>query len=45
MPASYLGPWPQWMCEGDLWGYGDDMQTVRAKALELGIIINQETTE
>jgi hypothetical protein len=25
----YFGPWPQWSCGGDLWGYGNDMQKVR----------------
>ncbi len=24
-----FGPWPQWSCGGDLWGYGEDMQKVR----------------
>ena len=24
-----LGPWPEWICGGDLWAYGDDMQKVR----------------
>lgn len=33
-----FGPWPDWYCDGDLWGYGDDMQTVRNTAGELGII-------
>lgn len=32
-----LGPWPQYMAGGDLWGYGPDMRVVRAKALELAI--------
>lgn len=22
VPAGHLGPWPEWYCEGDLWGYG-----------------------
>ena len=35
LPKLNLGPWPDWVCNGDLWGYGDDMETVRngAKAL------------
>lgn len=33
-----FGPWPTWVCNGDLWGYGDDMQTVRTAALALGIV-------
>lgn len=32
-----LGPWEDWMCRGDLWGYGDDMEKVRQSALKLGI--------
>lgn len=32
-----LGPWPQWICDGDLWGYGDDMRQVRQAAADLGI--------
>jgi hypothetical protein len=35
-PQSF-GPWPQWYCDGDLWGYGDDMQQVRDKAISLEI--------
>jgi len=31
----YFGPWPEYYCNGDLWGYGDDMQKVRDKACEL----------
>lgn len=30
--------WKPWICNGDLWGYGDDMEIVRKKAVELGII-------
>lgn len=33
-----FGPWPDWYCDGDLWGYGDDMEQVRDKAKQLGII-------
>lgn len=33
-----LGPWPQWYCDGDLWGYGDAMQQVRDAAQSLGLI-------
>jgi len=21
---NHFGPWPEWVCGGDLWGYGDD---------------------
>lgn len=24
-----FGPWPQWYCEGDLWGYGPAMEDLR----------------
>ena len=33
-----LGPWPDYICGGDLWGYGDDMERVRERALQEGII-------
>lgn len=32
-----LGPWPEWVNGGDLWGYGDDMHLVREAAVKLGI--------
>jgi hypothetical protein len=32
-----FGPWPDWYCGGDLWGYGESMANVRATAAELGI--------
>lgn len=35
--SGHFGPWPDWYCGGDLWGYGDAMEGVRAKALELGV--------
>lgn len=38
VPANRFGPWPEWYCDGDLWGYGQDMQKVRDKAQELGIV-------
>ena len=31
-----------WYCNGDLWGYGDDMQTVRENAQRLGLISHEE---
>lgn len=33
-----FGPWSPTTCNGDLWGYGADMETVRQHALKLGII-------
>lgn len=33
-----FGPWPEWYCNGDLWGYGEDMQKVRDMAMALGMI-------
>jgi hypothetical protein len=35
--ASHFGPWPQYICGGDLWGYGEDMAKVREAAKSLGI--------
>lgn len=37
-PRLSLGPWPQWVCDGDLWGYGDDMAAVRDAAKRLGLM-------
>jgi hypothetical protein len=37
VPALVFGPWPEWYCGGDLWGYGDDMGAVRSEAARLGI--------
>lgn len=34
-PINHLGPWPQNMCDGDLWGYGESMEQVRKQALNL----------
>lgn len=33
-----FGPWPQEICDGDLWGYGKDMEVVRRSARELEVI-------
>lgn len=38
VPAHHFGPWPEWICGGDLWGYGADMDIVRERARELGIV-------
>lgn len=28
---NHFGPWPEWICGGDLWGYGDAAEKVRAE--------------
>ena len=28
---GHFGPFPDWICGGDPWGYGDDMPLLRAK--------------
>lgn len=33
-----FGPWPDGYCGGDPWGYGDDMEIVRLRARDLGIL-------
>jgi hypothetical protein len=38
LPAGIFGPWPEWICDGDLWAYGADMQQVRDAAARLQII-------
>lgn len=30
-----FGPWPEWICGGDPWGYGDDMKKVRDEIAKL----------
>ena len=42
LPMSTFGPWPEWVCGGDLWGYGEDMEAVREAARRLGIIQKTE---
>lgn len=37
-----LGPWPVWYCEGDLWGYGDAMTSIRAYAQDAGMLPEKE---
>lgn len=39
---SHFGPWPEWVCNGDLWGYGDDMQAVRERAEHLGAVARND---
>lgn len=34
-PARAAGPWPEWVCQGDLWGYGEDIKPVREKIREI----------
>lgn len=36
-----FGPFPDWVCDGDPWGYKADMEVVRKKAVELGILPKQ----
>jgi hypothetical protein len=38
LPSGIFGPWPEWVCGGDLWGYGDEMERIRTTAIDLGII-------
>lgn len=44
LPPSIFGPWPEWVCGGDLWAYGEDMQQVREAAIRLGVIQNTSAT-
>ncbi len=38
VPPGHFGPWPEYLCDGDVWGYGKDMALVRKSAQELGIL-------
>ena len=31
--------WPDWVCGGDLWAYGDDIGLVRSEAERLGLLM------
>ncbi|MBZ9852841.1 hypothetical protein LB566_03465 [Mesorhizobium sp. CA13] len=33
VPAGHFGPWPQYICDGDLWGYGEETMTTLRRAL------------
>jgi len=36
LPLNHIGPWPKYLCNGDLWGYGKyEMQKVRDEITEL----------
>lgn len=41
---GYLGPWPAYICDGDLWGYGADMAKVRQAAVEHGVVKPKDPT-
>lgn len=36
-PKLNFGPWPRWLSDGDMWGYGEDMEKVRSAAIESGL--------
>lgn len=36
--AGWFGPWPQHYCDGDLWGYGPDMEIVRERVKTTGAV-------
>lgn len=44
LPPTIFGPWPDWICKGDLWGYGDAMKTVRQAAKEFQIVAEPKST-
>lgn len=31
--ASHFGPWPEWCCEGDKWGYGKETMAMLRNAM------------
>lgn len=45
LPSGIFGPWPEWVCGGDLWGYGADMESVRKMASQMGIVKEREIPE
>lgn len=44
LPALIFGPWPEWICGGDLWAYGEAMETVRRAAKEYQVVAEPEST-
>lgn len=40
---GHFGPWPEWICGGDPWAYGEDMEKVRqeVRALMLAYTIEK----
>lgn len=37
--SHHFGPWPEWLGDGDLWGYGSEaMEEIRREARRLGVI-------
>lgn len=39
LPVGIFGPWPEWVCGGDMWGYGaENMAAIRSAATELGVL-------
>lgn len=43
IPCRIFGPFHSTLCNGDLWGYGDDMQHIREKAVAIGLIEGEKT--
>lgn len=41
----HIGPWPDLICNGDLWGYGSDMDSVRTAAVACGIVPSNVAVE
>jgi hypothetical protein len=39
-----FGPWPEWICGGDLWGYGAEMDVVRRAAQRLALVRETQPT-
>lgn len=45
LPNHVLGPWPEWICNRDLWGYGAEMENVRDTARKLGLLRPKEPAQ
>ncbi len=42
---GWFGPWPDYVCGGDLWGYGEDMETIRREVAKLPCVRSREEQE
>lgn len=42
---GHFGPWPQWRADGDIWGYGPEMELVRQAVFKLPCVRPPANTE
>jgi hypothetical protein len=46
MSRGFFGPWPQWVNDGDMWGYGaEEMEKVRRDAFKSPAVYSPDKAE